>query len=173
MQTITQTITLITTGGTIEKTYDEYDGSLSNRESIIREKILSCLRLPYTHIDFLSILAKDSLDLDDEDRDFLCQSVKQKAKLGHPIVVLHGTDTMEQSARLCFEKMGSKIKVPVIFTGAMKPFGFIDSDALQNITEALMASTLVAPGFYISFHGKLFTVPNVRKNREKRTFESI
>jgi L-asparaginase len=50
--------------------------------------------------------------------------------------------------------------------------GFDDSDALQNVVEALYAAKIVAPGFYISFHNQLFVVPHVTKNRDKRTFES-
>ena len=46
-------------------------------------------------------------------------------------------------------------------------------DALQNITEALFAAKVSPPGFYISFHNQLFTVPNVRKNKQLGTFESI
>ena len=55
----------------------------------------------------------------------------------------------------------------------MKPLGFEDSDALQNVTEALFAARLVKPGVYISFHNRLFTVPGVRKNKELGTFQII
>ena len=164
-------VTLITTGGTIEKTYNEFDGSLGNRESIIRRMILSQLRLPYTEIEFFSILAKDSLEMDDDDRDFLTKCIERQIKKKSPIIVLHGTDTMSVSAEYCLNKLG-KVEVPVIFTGAMMPLGFIDSDAKQNVTEALLASKLLPPGFYISFHSRVFEVPNVRKNVEKRTFEA-
>jgi L-asparaginase len=33
-----QKIIVLTTGGTIEKTYDEFDGSLSNRETLIKKE---------------------------------------------------------------------------------------------------------------------------------------
>jgi L-asparaginase len=166
-------ITLITTGGTIDKTYDEQDGSLENRESIIREAILSGLRLPYTELDVQSILSKDSLYLTDEDREHVCTTIKYVAENKKtPIVVIHGTDTMSVTAEYCFQKL-PKLKVPVIFTGAMKPVGFFQSDAPQNVTEALLAAKLLAPGIYISFHSRIFSVPQVRKNKEKRTFEAI
>lgn len=165
-------VILITTGGTIEKTYDEFDGSLGNHESLIKFTLLSRLRLPYTDLEVYSILSKDSLDMDDKDRDFLALSIEHHMDKGGPIVVIHGTDTMAQSAEYCQKKIGTP-KVPVVFTGAMKPMGFEDSDARQNVTEALLASKLLPPNFYISFHNRIFTVPNVRKNHEKRTFESI
>jgi L-asparaginase len=61
----------------------------------------------------------------------------------------------------------------VILTGAMKPLGFDDSDAKQNVVEAIYAARLVSAGYYISFHGRLFKVPNVRKNKQRGTFEEI
>jgi len=53
----------------------------------------------------------------------------------------------------------------------MKPLGFDDSDAAQNVIEALYAAKILAPGIYISFHNQIFNPPFVRKNRDKRTFE--
>lgn len=167
-----QRVIIITTGGTIEKTYDESDGSLENRQSTVKEMILSHLRLPYTEIEVYSVLSKDSLYMTDEDRHLLLLSIKNHLTHKTPIVVLHGTDTMDVSAKFCFEQIGTP-SVPVVFTGAMKPLGFMDTDAMQNVTEALLAAKLVAPGFYIAFHNRLFQVPRVRKNRDKRTFETF
>ena len=163
-------INLITTGGTIEKTYEEFDGTLYNRETVIKRRINDRLRLPYTEIVVHSLMTIDSLDMTNEQRDDISKKVGELAKEGHSIVVLHGTDTMQETAELV-AKSNHKIEVPVIFTGAMKPLGFEDSDALQNVTEALIAAQLIKPGFYISFHNKLFNVPGVRKNKELRTFE--
>lgn len=164
-------ITIITTGGTIEKTYDETDGILLNRESIIKKKILTRLRLPYTRIFVHSILAMDSLDMTDRDRHIVLLSIQQHLIQKRPVVVLHGTDTMELSAQYCFKEL-SNLEVPVVFTGAMKPLGFDDSDAMQNVTEALLACQFLDPGVYISFHNRIYKVPGVRKNKKKRTFES-
>jgi L-asparaginase len=165
-------VVIITTGGTIEKTYDEHEGTLHNRETTIRLKIEQRLRLPYTHIEVKSIMAKDSLDMTTEDREIILDAIKLFARFKDPIVVLHGTDTMQQTAELV-KKQWKDIPVPVIFTGAMKPLGFEDSDAMQNVVEALYASKIVKPGVYISFHNRLFEVPGVKKNKVKRTFESI
>ncbi|TNF00611.1 MAG: asparaginase, partial [Deltaproteobacteria bacterium] len=51
--------------------------------------------------------------------------------------------------------------------------GFDDSDARQNVTEALLASKILPAGIYISFHNRIFKVPNVRKNKKLGTFESF
>ena len=167
-----QDIVVITTGGTIEKTYDESDGSLANRESVIKARIMSRLRLPYTGLQVFSVMNKDSLFMTDDDRSLLIQFIKSQLEKNIPIVILHGTDTMAVSAERCFQDIKGP-KVPIIFTGAMKPLGFEDSDALQNVTEALLASKIVSPGIYLSFHGRVFKVPGVKKNRHRGTFEQI
>jgi L-asparaginase len=163
---------VLTTGGTIEKVYDEFEGSLGNRETTVKNKILQKLRLPYTEIQVKQIMSKDSLEMDDKDRAIILDSIKTYARLGNPIVVLHGTDTMDKTARYCFETF-KDINVPVVFTGAMKPLGFDDSDAAQNVIEAIFAARISRPGYYMTFHGKLFTVPNFRKNKKLGTFEVI
>jgi L-asparaginase len=167
-----KTVTILTTGGTIEKIYDEFEGSLQNREPIIKTQILPTLRYPYTDFQVKEIMAKDSLYMDEQDRDFILESIKYHAKQGHPIIVIHGTDTMSVTAEHCAVKFPG-INVPVIFTGAMKPLGFIDSDARQNVVEAIFAAGLSPAGYYISFHGRLFDVPKVRKNKQRGTFEEI
>jgi L-asparaginase len=167
-------IIVMTTGGTIEKTYDEFDGSLSNRESSIRQRILSKLRLPYTKLNVFSLMAKDSLYMTDYDRSIITKTIESHLYKALPIVVLHGTDTMAKTANMVYEKLkdSKELKAPIVFTGAMKPMGFEDSDSNQNVTEALLAAKILEPGVYISFHNRVFKLPRVRKNKEQRTFES-
>src|SRR3954466_14299813 len=50
-------ITLITTGGTIEKTYDEHTGELANRRSLVR-RMLSELRLGGTQGKRFDVMRK-------------------------------------------------------------------------------------------------------------------
>jgi L-asparaginase len=161
---------ILTTGGTIEKIYDETDGSLQNKDTIVKNKILQKLRLPYTEIEVHVLMSKDSLHMDDKDREFILESIRNYEKLMQPIVVLHGTDTMDQTANHCL-RQHPKISVPVVFTGAMKPLGFDDSDAAQNVIEAIFAARIMDPGWYMTFHGRLYKVPNFRKNKLKGTFE--
>lgn len=165
-------IVVLTTGGTIEKIYNETDGTLANQETIIKNRLLERLRLPYTELEVRSIMAKDSLYMDDGDRDIILSSLKRFEVYKNPIVVLHGTDTMAVTANFCFNNY-PQISVPVIFTGAMKPLEITDSDAQQNVVEALYAAKLVSSGYYISFHNRLFQVPYVTKNKNKGTFESV
>ncbi len=165
-------VIVITTGGTIEKTYDEFDGSLANRESEIKNKIITKLRLPHTKLHVFSLMAKDSLFMTDEDRSLIVEALRVQMEKKLPIVVLHGTDTMTKTAELAFREI-KECKVPIIFTGAMKPMGFEDSDSTQNLTEALLAVQLVPNGVYISFHNRIFEVPGVQKNKRVGTFEKV
>lgn len=165
-------LTILTTGGTIEKVYDEIEGSLENRDTIVKNKILQKLRLPYSWIDVYTLMSKDSLHMNDDDRNSIMDSIKKYEESLRPIIILHGTDTMDMSAKHCFQNY-PQVKVPVVFTGAMKPLGFDDSDAAQNVIEAIFAARIMKPGYYVTFHGRLYHVPNVRKNKLKGTFEEI
>jgi len=165
-------IIVISTGGTIEKTYDEGDGSLENKKSIILQQIIKKLRLPHKEIEVIALMAKDSLFMTDDDRELIGKLVSEKLKENCPIVIIHGTDTMEITAKYLYETIESPSQA-ILLTGAMRPIEFENSDAIQNVTEALFASRICAPGFYISFHNELFRVPNVRKNKIKGTFENI
>jgi L-asparaginase len=163
-----QKVYVITTGGTIEKIYDEESGTLANRGSVLDEMIKR-LRLPFTSIQSYDVLCKDSLEMTEKDRQTIKLVVENLFEHQFPIVILHGTDTMERSAQYLFEEIPNPT-VPIIFTGAMKPFGFENSDALQNFTEAIYAAKLASPGIYISMHGQLHAMPGVRKDRSKGTF---
>lgn len=163
-------IYVITTGGTIEKIYDEESGTLTNRGSLLQQ-MLARLRLPYTTIQSYDLLCKDSLEMTDKDRQMILLAVDNLLEHDTPILILHGTDTMEKTAEYLHNNLAG-LRVPVILTGAMKPFGFENSDALQNFTEALLACSLAAPGVYISMHGRIHPLPGVFKNRERGTFET-
>jgi L-asparaginase len=167
-------ILVLTTGGTIEKSYDEVSGVFDNREQYLTNEISKRLRLPYIDIRFQSLMNKDSLVMTDDDRVLIYAAIHDWSKRVDGIVILHGTDTLEITAAYCHSQMGIHPlhPIPVIFTGAMSPFGFEQSDALQNMTEALIAVKILAPGLYVSFHNEIFSVPHVKKNKELRTFES-
>ncbi len=161
-------ITFITTGGTIEKTYDEHSGALSNQHSIL-SKILSTLRLPEITINQRNVIFKDSLDMTESDREIVLDITRQAMTGSDAIIILHGTDTLEQTGRLLYNEIKDP-KCPIIFTGAMRPYEFRDSDAAQNVTEALFASTFVGPGIYVAMHNHLLSFPGVKKDRDKLTF---
>jgi L-asparaginase len=165
---------ILTTGGTIEKSYDEKEGVFGNKDSFMAQEIKSKIRMPHTEILVETLMNKDSLNMDAADRLLIYKSLKSVALSKIPVIVLHGTDTLVETTAVCVEQMQKEqltFEVPVIFTGSMRPIGFDASDALQNVTEALMAAKLLSGGVYVSFHNQIFLAPHLIKNKTLRTFE--
>ena len=163
-------ITILTTGGTIAKTFDEREGALRNVRSVLDE-ILADLRLPDLFIRHVNVMNMDSLDMKDEHRQVILQAVREAVPVSDAILVLHGTDTLSQTGDLIHSGLG-EAPLPVILTGAMRPYEFRDSDALQNVTEALLAARLVPPGIYVVMHNRVLEFPGVYKDRQSLTFRS-
>jgi L-asparaginase len=85
------------------------------------------------------------------------------------IEVLHGTDTLSVTGDFIYGELGELDK-PVVLTGAMRPYEFRDSDALQNVTEALLAVRLLDPGVYVVMHNRILRFPGVRKDKQTLNF---
>ncbi|HZF12974.1 MAG TPA: asparaginase domain-containing protein [Thermoanaerobaculia bacterium] len=160
-------IVLITTGGTIEKTYDEQTGELVNRHSIVR-RMLAELRLEETEVAVQELLSKDSLDMTEADRDRIVDAVRA-TRAASGIVVLHGTDTLARTGERLYERIPEP-RVPIVLTGAMRPFEMKHSDALQNLTEAIFAAGVLPPGVYCAAHGRVLAFPGVQKDTARGTF---
>ena len=175
-------VVLITTGGTIEKTYDEQTGELSNRRSIVR-RMLEELRLEDTEVSVVELLSKDSLDMTEEDRrgivdavrrvlsDVLSDVLANATSGASGVVILHGTDTLCTTGDLLAREVTAP-RVPVVLTGAWRPFEMKRSDALQNLTEAIFATGALPPGVYCVAHGRTLRFPGVTKDRTLGTFVS-
>ncbi|MEQ8850508.1 MAG: asparaginase domain-containing protein [Phycisphaerales bacterium] len=163
-------ITLISTGGTIEKTYDDRSGVLDNHSSVVHE-MLGLIRLEDTAVHAVPLLNKDSLDITDADRADIINAVRAAIDDGSAgVVVLHGTDTLCQTGEQLYENLSGLSPVPVILTGAMRPFEMKRSDALQNLTEALFATDALEPGVYVVAHGRALKFPGPVKDKEAGTF---
>ncbi|MCK4872139.1 MAG: asparaginase [Phycisphaerales bacterium] len=161
-------IELLTTGGTIEKTYDESTGRLSNFGSVVRQ-MLDQLKLPDTELHIRELMHMDSLDMSEDDREAILATVKSACRLSDAVVILHGTDTLPVTGEWLHEKMNPPTK-PIILTGAIRPYEMTRSDALQNLTESLLAAGLVEPGVYAVAHGKVLPFPGVIKDQQTMTF---
>lgn len=169
-------VTLITTGGTIEKTYDEASGSLVNQRSLVR-RMLGRLRLEETSVNVIELMSKDSLHMTDADRTRVLEAVRaaggmfELATDASGVVILHGTDTLAITGELLHAKIEHP-RVPIVLTGAMRPYEMKRSDALQNLTEAVFAVGVLSPGIYCVAHGRALRFPGVVKDRTTGTFVS-
>jgi L-asparaginase len=57
-----------------------------------------------------------------------------------------------------------------VFTGAMRPYELRSTDALQNLTEALLAVQVLPAGVYVAMHNQVLKFPGVTKDRVLGTF---
>jgi L-asparaginase len=157
-------IRIFVTGGTFDKEYDELEGRLYFRDTHLPEMLE--LGRCKVKVDIRTLMMVDSLEMTDEDRKIILDNcVKSREER---IVITHGTDTMEETARILGEAAPEKT---VILTGAMVPFKFGSSDGLFNLGSAIAFAQTLPHGVYIAMNGRHFTWNNVRKNKKTGEFE--
>jgi L-asparaginase len=160
------TLRLIATGGTFDKHYNELDGVLGFSESRL-PAVISRARLTIpVELQLLPLL--DSLDMQDADRQRVlaaCQDAPEKA-----IVIVHGTDTMPQTAAV----LGvANLDKTIVLTGAMIPYEIANSDALFNLGFACGVAQTLPAGVYVGMNGQVFAWDNVTKNRAAGVFQPL
>ncbi len=157
-------ILVLTTGGTIDKVYfdasSEYEIGAPTVPAVFEE---AGVALPWR---LESLMRKDSLELDDADRDAI-RAVCEQAPEAR-ILITHGTDTMTATAERLLGISGKTI----VLTGALAPARFRTTDAVFNLGLALGALQSLPAGVYLAMNGTLFPAGKVRKNRDASRFES-
>ncbi|MBC7489935.1 MAG: asparaginase [Glaciimonas sp.] len=162
---VLRTLRVIATGGTFDKHYDEIAGELVFAAShlpqvIARTRINSAIEL-----EELPLL--DSLDMQDIDRRRVlasCANAEEEA-----IVIIHGTDTMQETAAVL--GAGNLAKA-IVVTGAMIPYEITNSDALFNFGFACGVVQYLPHGVYVAMNGKIFSWDKVQKNCSVGVFEA-
>lgn len=156
---------IFTTGGTLDKVYFDALSEFQIGEPMVAE----LLQQAQVSFDYAieSLLKKDSLELDDADRQLIHGKVAACAT--QHILITHGTDTMTVTAAALAD-IEDKV---IVLTGAMQPARFRDSDALFNLGLAIGALNTCQPGVYIAMSGKVFAADGVTKNRLAGRFEGI
>jgi len=159
-------IRIFVTGGTFDKEYNELDGKLFFKDTHLNEMLnLGRCKLK---VDVRTLMMIDSLEMTDEDRRIIvdhCQKAKEDK-----IVITHGTDTMEVTARTLGGTIHDKT---IVLTGAMVPYKFGSSDGLFNLGSALAFVQTLPHGVYIAMNGKYFRWNDVRKNKQTGQFEEL
>lgn len=156
-------IRFLITGGTIDKIYDEINGSLT----FDKTHMPAMLDQSRCHVEITPdiVLMKDSLEMDDSDREQIYQ--RCIACDESRIIISHGTDTMVDTAEVLSKIEGKTI---VLF-GAMIPFSITYSDSLFNLGCAITAAQCLDAGVYITMNGKVFPADNVKKNTMEGVFQ--
>jgi L-asparaginase len=157
-----QPIVVLTTGGTIDKTYFDALSKYEVGESVV-QRLLEIGRVTYP-FRIIEVLRKDSLDLTAEDRETLRAKVAELP--GTRVVITHGSDTMTETARV----MASIRDKTIVFTGSLSPARFSESDATFNLGMAFATVQVAAPGIYIAMSGQVFRADKVRKDHDAGRF---
>ncbi len=153
-------------GGTIDKIYFDRKNDYQVGEPLLRE-MLKDANITF-EFDFKSILKKDSLDITDDDREKITETVKKDKN--RFIIITHGTDTMINTAKSLQSSVKGKT---IVLTGSMTPARFRNSDAFFNLGCSVAAVQALPEGVYITMNGLIFTPDNVRKNIKAGLFEKI
>jgi len=157
-------IAILVTGGTFDKEYNELTGELFFRETHVPEMLALGRSAAPARVE--TLMLKDSLQMTDADRRVILDACRAAPE--PRIVVTHGTDTMEQTARALGPALADKT---VVLTGAMVPYRFGSSDGLFNLGAALAFAQALPPGVYVAMNGRCLPWNRVRKNREQGRFE--
>ena len=159
-------IRVLITGGTFDKTYDEISGQLFFKDSHLPEML--ALGRCKLNLEVRTLMMVDSLEMTDADRNLIVEQCR--AAPGSRIVITHGTDTMDLTARTLAANVEGKT---IVLTGAMIPYKFGSSDGLFNLGSALAFVQILPPGVYVAMNGCYFHADRVYKNRQTGTFEEV
>lgn len=159
-------IKILITGGTFDKEYDELNGKLFFKDTHLPEILkLGRSNLP---VSVRTLMMIDSLEMTDTDRDIIINHCKQCDE--EKIVITHGTDTMDITAK---QLGAANLNKTIVLTGAMVPYKFGSSDGLFNLGSALAFVQTLPVGVYVVMNGKYFDWHNVRKNKASGIFEEL
>lgn len=159
------TLSIITTGGTIDKIYydDQSDYQIGEPEIA---RILRAMNVAFDW-DIQALMRKDSLHMTDADRQLIAHTITQSS--AEHVLITHGTDSMIDTAKVLAD-IPDKV---MVMTGALNPARFIDSDAVFNIGCAVGAIQALSPGVWIAMNGKIWQPHKVQKNRQANRFEPL
>ena len=153
-------ITIINTGGTFNKRYNPIKGQLEvPNDNIALDKIISsCHNVEF---EIKNIVSKDSLDMSDEDRQIITNTVKETSN--DKIIIIHGTDTVHLTTAFLKEQVSNK---QIVFTGAMVPMSIDEVEATMNFSQAMgFLSADIKNGTYIAMHGVVVDSSKLIKDR--------
>lgn len=140
-------ITLIQTGGTIDK---DYPKSVRGWAFEIGDPAFLRIieKLPKSmEWEVIPLLQKDSLELNKSDRNEILLACKNAKN--NQIIITHGTDTLLETA-LALDTINNKT---IVITGAIRPERFSNSDADLNFGMALAGVQTLPHGIYIALQG--------------------
>jgi L-asparaginase len=157
-------IRILSVGGTFHKEYDPHEGTLY--VDTHAHALHSLARRWRTTLTIETLIGKDSLEMDDDDRQQLVKAAMRAPE--RTLIVVHGTDTLDQSAATIARAALDK---RIVFTGAMVPYAFDPVEATANFASAIgFALATETSGVYIALNGCVGPYDRVRKDRSLDRF---
>lgn len=159
---MSESILIVTTGGTIDKVYFDAKSEFEVGDSVVGRL------LEQAHVrerfEIVPLMRKDSLELSDADRARIRDAIA--ARTERRVVITHGTDTMTATADALVGLPGKTI----VLTGSLAPARFAETDAVFNIGMAFGAVQSLPEGVYICMNGQVFRAGEVEKDRGRNAF---
>ena len=160
------TLRIIATGGTFDKHYNELSGALGFSHSHLPAAIARARITLGVELEQLPL--QDSLDMLDADRERVLASCRAAPEAA--VVIVHGTDTMRETAALLG---AARLAKTIVLTGSMIPYEVANSDAPFNLGLACGVAQTLPSGVYVAMNGQVFPWDKVHKNRAAGVFQPL
>lgn len=170
-------VRIVSTGGTIASTSSEDD--VGKTPSVSGDDLVDAVPeiADHAEIDVDDVCQVSGFQMTFENAREIVDAVERAASEGAVgVVVTHGTDTMAESAY--YTDVVVDAEIPVVFTGAQRPFDQLGTDGPTNLLTAVRAAAhdrfREAGGSYLAFNDSVHAARWVVKGHTSKleTFDS-
>lgn len=166
-----QSVSIIFCGGTISSVANNQGLRISGKAFNLLEKLAEIMPGSYKTLNITkSNIVYDgfSENMTDKIREELVKTVVKNIDDGMSrIVITHGTDSMEHTARYLEKRLGKKIKdtkTVIVLTGSNDHAGSKVTDAWSNLKDAINVNKEHRiGGVFVAFHGQFIPASDVAK----------
>ena len=163
-------ILILNTGGTFNKEYNQNNGNLevlknSSYVNIILNDIYKTNKQP----KIKTIISKDSLEIKTKHRELMVKNINESKE--KRIIIIHGTDTMNETAKYINKKIKNKT---IVLVGSMQPFSISKIEATANLMMGIgFIESKNKKGVYICMNGIVDKYKKVKKDYENAVFKRV
>ena len=156
---------VVDTGGTFNKHYRPTDGALVVASGSPAARAILDAAAENLDVDWLQPVCKDSLEMTETDRDEIVEALSAAVERspGAPVLVIHGTDTMQRTGEVLADAFPRQ---RIVLTGAMRPYEIDPVEPSFNLGLAMgfLQSEPVA-GVYLAMSGLVRPLGRLEKDR--------